>query len=149
MRTLTNSFTLRARKMCTIGRLYLLVWAFFKMVKWLRDSRGQVQLLSLVLQLQAACMDVLVIRNFSANSMTQSCQMLILRRSLRRRSSSATGRKKKIWCVHCVCRSLFFYIVTSEFLSARIFPSYFDFYPARPLHRENLLCGAIMIPVNC
>ena len=92
---------------------------------------------------------LLIICDLSANSMIQSCADAPIEANFKAENLFSNRSDKTNWCVHCVCRSLFFYIVTSKFLSARFFHRIlmFSLGPAT-LHSENLLYGAIILPVN-
>ena len=99
-----------------------------------------------VLVAQVFLVVLLIICDLSANSMTQSCADAPIEADFKAENLFSNRSDNILWCVHCVCRSLFFYIVTSKFLPARFFHRIlmFSLGPAT-LQRENLLYGAIII----
>ena len=86
---------------------------------------------------------LLIICDISANSMTHLCTDGPIERKFKAENLFSHRSDKTFWCVHCVCRSDFFYIMTSKFPPARFFSRILMFsHDPATLHIENLLCGA-------
>ena len=93
---------------------------------------------------------LMVFCDLSASSMTKSCTDAPVEANFEAENLSSNRSSKNVLMrAFCVCRSLFFYIVTSKFLPARCLHRILMFSLGRAtLHSKNLLYGAIIIPVN-
>ena len=101
-----------------------------------------------VLVAQVVRVVLLVFCDLSANSMEQSCTGAPIEARFKAENLVSNRSKKNFRCAHCVSRSLFFYIMSSVFLPAQFFHRILMFSPGpATIHRENLLCGAIILPV--
>ena len=133
MLLISNIFSICRFEMPTIGRHHLLVWAFRQKVRRAGGSQGQLQLLFIWLQPQGICMEILVTHIFRvvllnicdlfANIRKQLCTDASLEAKFKAENLVSNRSRKTFRCVHCVCRSLFFYIVIGEIPPDAVFPS--------------------------